>query len=178
MGAAIDLSVSLGLPLAHAQASEQQAPAQQPSTLPPPESGVSDRKTTRALEGVRGGRERTDVPSARPTCLPDADMEALATACLHDRNFGVPRDMFVPLRTAAATHDLDHRSAFLLLHVDGRSTLADIAHRAQLPLEDVVTSFFGLVEQGAVELTMASDGLRAPESGVFARTLFEPDSNA
>ncbi len=112
---------------------------------------------------------RTDVPSARPTSVPDFDMDALATACLHEGNFAVPMDLFVPVRTPASTAGLDLRAAFLLLHVDGQSNISEIAACAQLSLQDVVSSFLRLVALGVVEMTGSSNALRAPESGIFQR---------
>ncbi len=59
----------------------------------------------------------------------------------------------VAFRTvAAAPSSLDVRLAFVLLHVDGESTLEDIALLAGLPTEEVRARFLELLAMGLVDL--------------------------
>lgn len=126
------------------------APTDQLATVPAPDGPPSERA------------------SARPTSVPDFDLVTLATGCLQGRN-AVPLDLFVPVRTAAATPELGLRAAFLLLHVDGQSSISAIAACVQLPLDEVVSVFFCLVALGVVEMTGPAADVRAPCSGVFRR---------
>ena len=110
------------------------------------------------------------APSSRPTSVPTFDLEALARTCLPPE--GMQLDRLVPVRTAkTVAKGVDLRSIFLLLHVDDRSNVAQIAHTAELPLAEVVSCFFELLALGVVDMAgePAMDLPRA--SGVYARVL-------
>jgi hypothetical protein len=131
----------------------------------PPESS-SKRPTNPA--SAQAGRT-TDVPSARPTSVPDFDLSALADADIlpQDQGWPFPPDLSVPLRTGPAPEGLDLRTAFLLLHVDGTSTVAQIATSSALPFDEVMRGIVRLIETGAVELRVAEPPVGLSESGVF-----------
>ncbi|CAN5924749.1 hypothetical protein BH11MYX4_BH11MYX4_48480 [soil metagenome] len=121
-----------------------------------------------AASGVRVERERETTPappntgddwaafpSARPTSVPDYDVasHAFETSLRHHALPRLPFDVAVPLRTAlAAPADLELRASFLLLHVDGRSSVGEIAELTSIPVDEVLATFVGLSAVGLVEL--------------------------
>jgi hypothetical protein len=110
----------------------------------------------------------TDVPSARPTSVPDTfDVDWLA-AGLARGGGGIPSDLAVPIRIPGAPLDrLDLRAAFLLLHVDGRSSVEQIASCADLPLSVVGEVFLELVALGCVAFAGTVRVGNPPKSGTF-----------
>lgn len=140
-----------------------------------------------ALSGVRFERETTPapanpdrerdewgdpIPENRPTSVPDFDVDAFARGALirHD----VPRlpvDVTVPLRTSAvAPTDLDLRLAFVLLHVDGRSSIRNIADSIALPVEETLDMFVELIGRGLVELGASESSSKGiPYSGDYRK---------
>lgn len=139
-----------------------------------------------AASGVRVERERettpapastsdewASFPSARPTSVPEYDVAAHAfeTSLRHQALPRLPLDVAVPTRTfVALPADLELRAAFLLLHVDGRSSVREIAELTALPVEEVLATFLGLLASGLVALggTQASAGV--PASGSRTKT--------
>jgi len=121
-----------------------------------------------ASSGVRVERERETTPappssvdewatfpSARPTSVPDYDVasHAFETSLRHHALPRLPFDVAVPLRTTlAAPPDLELRASFLLLHVDGRASLGEIAELTSIPVDEVLATFVGLTAVGLVEL--------------------------
>lgn len=136
-----------------------------------------------AASGVRVERETTPAPantsdewasfpSARPTSVPGYDVAAHAfeTSLRHQALPRLPLDVAVPTRTSVALPvDLALRAAFLLLHVDGRSSIREIAELTTIPVEEVLATFLELVTLRLVALggTQLSSGV--PESGARAR---------
>ena len=115
---------------------------------------------------------QTDVPSARPTSAPSFDADWLAAGLALGRP-PLPGDLAVPKRVAGTTFDgSDLRWAFLLLHADGRSSMAEIAASAQLPLSEVRDAFLALAALGCIELNGTASTAVPPESGTFSRSLF------
>jgi hypothetical protein len=97
----------------------------------------------------------TDVPSSHPTWVPAFDIEAFAVVSLRTAASGVPFLGCVPfLRRSLAElgNTITFRYVFLLSHVDGVSTLGDIARSTCLELSEVVAAFLELVTMGAVDL--------------------------
>jgi hypothetical protein len=118
---------------------------------------IRERETTPAPPSA----ELTTLSSGRPTSVPDFDFAAVAAGASlrHDDLPRLPLDVAVPSRTGRrAPPDLEVRLAFLLFHCDERSSLAEIAESAALPLGEVQTAFFELMALGLVELR----GQRAP----------------
>ncbi|MBX3185711.1 MAG: hypothetical protein KF819_01800 [Labilithrix sp.] len=110
-----------------------------------------------------------DIPSARPTALPEFDLAALAfeTSVRHPQLPSIPLDVAVPAHTGAAPpSDLELRAAFVLLHIDGRSSVRDVAAMVDLPLDEVLARVLQLTALGLVELGGAAAPARAvPASG-------------
>jgi hypothetical protein len=104
------------------------------------------------------------VPSARPTAVPNYDVEALAAASSWETSLPqqrkkseLPLDLAVPIRLMRASVDgAPLRAAFLLSHVDDRLSISEIASSAQIPLTDAIESFVLLSDLGIVELRGAS----------------------
>lgn len=97
----------------------------------------------------------TDVPSSHPTWVPSFDIEAFAVVSLRTATSGVPFLGSVPFlkRSLSELGDtMTFRYVFLLSHVDGVSTLGDIARSTSLELSEVVAAFLDLVTMGAVDL--------------------------
>ncbi len=65
-----------------------------------------------------------------------------------------PSDLAIPVRTERALDGapLDVKTAFLLCHVDGRSSIAEIAVFVERPVAEVASAFGMLAAMGAVEL--------------------------
>ena len=138
-------------------------------------SGISDvgvsgvrveRETTPAPAGTSGtwAALPSAFPSAHPTHVPAYDVAAHAfeTSMRHLPLPSLPLDVAIPSRTTVVTPpDLELRLAFLLLHVDGRSTVTQIAEVAAIPFEDVLTLLLALSARGLVELA-GSRSLHAP----------------
>lgn len=126
-----------------------------------------------ASSGVRVERETTPapahtahtaedewagVPSARPTSVPDYDVAAVAfeTSLRHQALPSLPHDVAIPTRTRMAPPpELGVRASFLLLHVDGSSTVRDIAELAGLPVNEVLAGMLDLTARGLVQLAGA-----------------------
>lgn len=141
-----------------------EAPAQ--LTVPVP---CAERHTAPAPE-MHGAS--TDVPSARPTSVPETfDAQWLDAGLARGAIArGIPRDLVVPTRVPGASVAGIHlREAFLLLHVDGRSSIDEIAYAAGLPLVEVMDAFLELVTLGCVELSGTSHTFAPPESGTFPK---------
>jgi hypothetical protein len=101
------------------------------------------------------------VPSARPTAVPDYDVEALAAATsleikLPPRHPQLPPDLMVPVRKRASADGASFRAAFLLSHVDDRMSVADIAMTAQIPIAEATECFVLLTDLGIIELRGAA----------------------
>ena len=119
----------------------------------------------------RDTQRPTVAASARPTALPAGghDEEVLLEGIRLGSQSYIPLDIAVPRRTEASEVDgLSHRARFLLLHVDGTSTLARIARATSLPQSEVIGEFLELLASGTVELVPAEEG-PAPHhrSGIF-----------
>ena len=137
-----------------------------------------DRATTPAPES---SERSTDVPSARPTAVPkNFDVEWLSAAlALGAGSSGMPGDLAVPSRVPGALCDgLDLATAFLLLHVDGRSSIVQIAACAQLEVAAVTASFLMLLNRGLIDFAGTAHSQIPPESGTFARSWFAVDDLA
>jgi hypothetical protein len=136
-------------------------------------SGVRlERETTPAPANVAAD-EWANVPSARPTSVPDYDVAAVAfeTSLRHQALPSLPHDVAVPVRTRIAPPpDLGLRASFLLLHVDGVATVRDIAELAALPVTEVLSGLLDLTARGLVQLggTQLSGGV--PISGERRKT--------
>jgi hypothetical protein len=99
-------------------------------------------------------REQAEAASSRPTSLPDIDLAAyVGESPLLRIVSTLPLDFAVPVRTGTTPPDIDHRSACLLLHVDGSLSIGEIATITQLPRSDVLAAFIRLLETGAIEVT-------------------------
>lgn len=152
--------------LALPDASSEDAPA--------PDVGVTS-------SGVRFERERVTTPapaeatdewasfpSERPTSVPAYDVAAHAfeTSLRHRSLPSLPLGLAIPSRTAvAAPADLELRAAFLLLHVDGRSSVQEVADLTGIAVHDVLKAFLGLMASGLVELRGARSLPAPPLSG-------------
>jgi hypothetical protein len=83
---------------------------------------------------------------------------------------GAPSDLAIPMRTSRPLDPgapLDVRIAFLLCHVDNRSTIAEIACFVERPVAEVASAFGLLTAMGVVELVGNISAPPAPrESGV------------
>ncbi len=95
-------------------------------------------------------------PSSRPTLAPPLHVREVASGTF--MRVAMPLDMIVPVRTGVRPAALDHRAAFLLLHVDDCSTLAVIAAAVDLPRLDVYDCFLELRDRKLVELRSVTDG--------------------
>jgi len=100
-----------------------------------------------------------DETDARPTTVPTYDVEALAAASsletqlpAHQTRPQVALDLAVPIRKRASLDGAPLRAAFLLLHVDDRMSVAEIALTAQIPVAEAIESFVLLADLGVVEL--------------------------
>jgi len=137
------------------------------------ESGVRvERATTPAPSNVAGD-EWANAPSERPTSVPDYDVAAVAfeTSLRHQALPSLPHDLAVPTRTAVAPPpELGVSASFLLLHVDGATTVRDIAELAGLPVTEVLAGLLDLTARGLVHLggTQLSGGV--PISGARRTT--------
>ncbi len=99
--------------------------------------------------------ERASFPSARPTSVPDYDVvsHAFETSLRHPASPRLPLDVAVPVRTTLAPPaDLELRASFLLLHVDGRASVGEIAEMTAIPVDEVLATFMGLTAVGLVQL--------------------------
>jgi hypothetical protein len=129
------------------------------------------------------------VSTSRPTALPPTDGSAVAGEMkdtapppaldeevmlkglrLRSKAY-IPLDTAVPRLVPGASDvtGLSHRARFLLLHVDGHSTLSQLSRGAMLPEAEVIGIFLELLGCGAVELAMP-DVDAVMESGVFRLT--------
>jgi hypothetical protein len=121
-----------------------------------------ERETTPAPPHASG--EWASFPSERPTSVPDYDVasHAFETSLRHQALPRLPLDVAVPTRTALpAPPDLELRASFLLLHVDGRSTVGDIAELTAIPVDEVLATFVGLTAVGLVQLAGLHPGAPA-----------------
>ena len=144
---------------------------------PRPGSGVRvERETTPAPPGVSD--EWASFPSERPTSVPTYDVAAVAfeTSMRHQLPANLPFDVAIPTRTSAtAPADLELRASFLLLHVDGQSSVRDIAELTGFPFADVHATFLALTAAGLVELGGTHAVLGVPASGERTRHEGDPE---
>ena len=112
----------------------------------------SERQTTPApptADGLEVGASRFPTPA--PTS--HFGVMAEGASIRHESSPRLPMDIAIPIRTALrAPDDLPHRLGFLLLVVDGRASIADIAKQNDLPLEEVLAGFIDLLGAGLVQL--------------------------
>jgi hypothetical protein len=123
-------------------------------------SGVRvERETTPAPANTADARGEWDnLPSARPTSVPDYDVAAVAfeTSLRHQALPSLPHDVSIPTRTRMVPPaELGVRASFLLLHVDGLSTVREIAELAGLPVTEVLAGLHDLTARGLVQLAGA-----------------------
>jgi hypothetical protein len=137
-----------------------------------------DRETTPAPANVAD--DWASYPSERPTSVPTYDVAAVAfeTSMRHHVRAGLPLDVAIPTRTSSAvpTH-LDLRASFLLLHVDGQSSVREIAEVTGLPFADVEATFLSLTADGLVELGGTHAVLGVPASGQRTRHDADPEND-
>jgi hypothetical protein len=116
-----------------------------------PSAGMA---TKRAENNVTVPAPGSALESARPTSVPDYDLGAVAAGVMPDAKVtALPIDLCVPVRRRGVSLEgTPHRAAFLLSHVDDRSTVGDIAMSAQLPLAEAIATFEMLADAGIVEL--------------------------
>lgn len=129
--------------------------------------------------------------AAKPTELPPEQLLVCARATLppeeallralpsSQASNALPFDLTVPRRVPlyeGFATTLSHRAACLLLHVDGCSTLADIAAHTSLPRDVVLDIFLELLGTGSVELDVLDRDRRTPppSSGVFRKSVAPP----
>lgn len=119
----------------------------------------------------RDTQRPTVAPSSLPTAPPERgdDEEVLLEGLRLGSQSYIPLDLAVPRRTeaAAAVDGLSHRARFLLLHVDGTSTLAQIARATSLPQSEVIGEFLELLGSGVVEVATPDDAPPPHRSGIF-----------
>ena len=116
-----------------------------------------ERETTPAPPNTED--ERASFPSARPTSVPDYDVasHAFESSLRHPALPRLPLEVAVPMRTKLAPPvDLELRASFLLLHVDGRSSIDEIAELTAIPVDEVLATFMGLTAVGLVVFYGAS----------------------
>jgi hypothetical protein len=109
----------------------------------------------------RGGLPNSEAPPPRQTPLIDA-----------------PSDLAIPMRTSRPLDGtpLDVRTAFLLCHVDGRSTIGEIACFVERPIKEVASAFGLLAAMGAVEL-VGNIAAPLPPSGLRMEKLDKLDKH-
>ena len=125
--------------------------AQPALTVPaPPSDPAADDDTsigppTRRVDLVACAHDDDDDETdARPTTVPTYDVEALAAASSletlpsHQTRPQVALDLAVPIRKRASLDGAPLRAAFLLLHVDDRMSVAEIALTAQIPVAEAI----------------------------------------
>lgn len=140
-------------------------------------SATSERSTVLAPAPVSTSRP-TAMPPANDTLVasdgaqtappPTLDEEVMLKGLRLRSKAYIPLDAAVPrlVPGAADVTGLSHRARFLLLHVDGHSTLAQLSRGAMLPEAEVIGIFLELLGCGAVELAMPEvDSVM--DSGVF-----------
>jgi len=131
------------------------------------ESGVRvERVTTPAPADVAD--EWAAFPSARPTSVPDYDVAAVAfeTSLRHQALPNLPADVAIPTRTAVLPpSDLELRASFVLLHVDDRSSVRDIARLTSIPSDEILAELLVLTAAGLVEMGGTQSVLGTPISG-------------
>lgn len=104
--------------------------------------------------GTRSADERETTPAPPPPMDGAFSWADVTPSVLRLSTPGFARTTgAVAYRTVASTpSDLDVRLAFVLLHVDGESSLEDIAQLAGLPTEEVRARFLELLAMGLVDL--------------------------
>ena len=136
-------------------------------------SGVRvERPTTPAPASVSGEWCLASTPSDRPTSVPTYDVAAVAfeSSMRHQRPASLPLDVAIPMRTSSTVPTgLAHRASFLLLHVDGQSSVRQIAELTGLPFADVQATFLLLTAEGHVELAGTHAVQGVPASGERTR---------
>jgi hypothetical protein len=152
-------------------------PEQHDSGVAGTASGVRvERETTPAPPGA--SEEWAAAVSDRPTSVPTYDVAAVAfeSSLRHHRPAGLPLDVAIPMRTSGAVPTgLDLRASFLLLHVDGQSSVRDIAEVTGLPFADVQAAFLSLTAEGLVELVGTHAVQGVPVSGERTRHDGDPE---
>jgi hypothetical protein len=136
-------------------------------------SPVRESRTVRAPSGV--APLKTDVPSARPTAMPEPVLSDRPTAMPDQAELGGDAAALASLRSSSQSNrplsvaipvrvegsnlaGLSHRAAFVLMHVDGTSSIGEIAWIAQLPASETIGVFRELLDSGVVEMTGTSRG--------------------
>jgi hypothetical protein len=132
---------------------------------------VSDADRATRLLPTRSLPEESFSPSSttRPA-PPDAEESAELFGLPMGTALHLPLDLVVPLRSAignAVLDDVSLRTRFLLLHMDGVSSLADIAAAACLSRGEVVGAFLELLDLGVVELHTRAEVAGVPISGIY-----------
>jgi hypothetical protein len=108
-----------------------------------------ERETTPAPASTSG--EWSSLDSDRPTSVPEYDVVAHAfeSGLVPQGAARLPLDLAIPVRTALAPpEDLELHAAFVLLHVDGRSSVHGIAELVMAPVDNVLATLIGLTTLG------------------------------
>jgi hypothetical protein len=113
--------------------------------------------------------------------MPDYDVEVLAleASLRHPSLSRLPLDVAVPVRTAKSVpSEIVLRPAFLLLHVDDRASVREIASLTDIPVDEALASFLDLAAMGLIELggaqTLGEHGRGVSVSGT--RKTVDPDA--
>jgi hypothetical protein len=111
----------------------------------------------------------TDVPSARPTSVPDYE-EAFMSKGMMSFDPHAHASLAIPKRVPGAdASSVPHAAAYALMHVDGVSTIATIAEVADLPQQDVVMYFLEMTALGIVTMGELRPGETVPPASHVKR---------
>ena len=135
---------------------------------------ISTRPPTHAESGVVGcERASSSDESDQPTCVPSFDVNAMAEAAFRVQGTALPFDMAVPARCASVeVGHLDLRAVFLLLHIDGRSSIAEIATMTAISTTEAQKRIRELVALGVVTIDgMARVEVDVPPASMAPATL-------
>lgn len=112
---------------------------------------------------------QADVPSSPSSTTRPAPADGDLAGLRLGTDLYLPLDLVVPARSAIGDGVLDDvslRTRFLLLHMDGVASLADIAAAACLARGEVVAVFLELLDLGIVELHTRAEVEGVPVSGI------------
>src|SRR5262245_50049444 len=110
-------------------------------TVPAPVGDAHANNEPELIEPAVESSGKSGEISTRPTTVPDYNVEALAAALHSAKGAALPLDLAVPMRRQGSVDHVPVRAAFLLSHVDGRMSVAELASCAQIPIADAIEAF-------------------------------------
>lgn len=134
-------------------------PKQETPSVPPPTSGLHDQQSSDArdvrderAEEISTRRPRTSRPPVRVDDVGDVAVAIAVKLGRESRSVPPPAPKLLKTRAELSSAPINHRDAFVLSLIDGRTSTQGVIDLAAMPDGEVLTILARLAELGIVSL--------------------------